>query len=167
MTDAGVRAFLALGGNLGDRIAALHQAARRISELPGTRIVAHSRIYETPPWGKTDQAPFANAVLAIHTTLSPEALLDAGLAIEAAMGRERRERWGPRLIDIDLLALGSERRATARLTLPHPAMAERAFVLVPLLDVAPDFTIDGKAARDHLARLDRSGIRPIADFTAT
>jgi 2-amino-4-hydroxy-6-hydroxymethyldihydropteridine diphosphokinase len=164
MRTPAATAYLALGGNLGDRIAALREAARRIGKLPGTEVIACSRIYETPPWGKTDQAPFANAVLAVRTGLSPEHLLDSALAIEAAMGRERRERWGPRLIDIDVLAHGKARIASPKLTLPHPAMAERAFVLVPLLEIAPDFRLGRTSAATLLAKLDRAGIVPIADF---
>jgi 2-amino-4-hydroxy-6-hydroxymethyldihydropteridine diphosphokinase len=155
---SGALAHLALGANLGDRVSALREAARRIGMLPGTRIVARSRVYETPPWGKLDQAPFANAAIAVQTSLAPEALLEACLGIEAAMGRERRERWGPRLIDIDVLTHGATQMKSASLTLPHPAMAERAFVLVPLLDVAPNFLIGPEKAAAVLDRLDRDGI---------
>ncbi len=155
---SGVLAHLALGANLGDRVSALREAARRIEMLPGTRVVARSRIYETPPWGKLDQAPFANAAIAVQTSLGPEALLEACLGIEAAMGRERRERWGPRLIDIDVLTHGATKMKSASLTLPHPAMAERAFVLVPLLDVAPDFLVGSEKAAAVLDRLDRDGV---------
>jgi 2-amino-4-hydroxy-6-hydroxymethyldihydropteridine diphosphokinase len=158
---SGVLSHLALGANLGDRVGALREAARRIEKLPQTRILARSRIYETPPWGKTDQDPFANAAITVRTGLGPEALLEACLGIETAMGRQRRERWGPRLIDIDVLTHGDIRMTSDRLTLPHPAMAERAFVLVPLLDVAPDFRIGSEQATDVLLRLDRAGIVPI------
>lgn len=149
---------IALGANLGDRVKALREAARRIAALPGTSLVARSAIYETPPWGKTDQAAFANAVIAIRTGIEPEALLEECLAIEAAMGRVRRERWGPRLIDIDLLTHGEISMKTDRLTLPHPAMAERAFVLVPLLEIAPEFRIGAERARSILDRIDQAGI---------
>lgn len=158
------RAHLALGSNLGDKADHLRRAAAAIAALPGTRIAARSRIYRTPPWGKTDQDWFANAVLAVETSLTPEALLDLCLAIEARLGRERRERWGPRVIDIDLLTHGTATRATSRLTLPHPAMTERAFVLVPLLDVAPGLRIRDRSIADWLAGLDRTGIVPMADF---
>lgn len=154
----GARCFIGLGANLGDRIAALRAAVNRIAALPDTQIVARSAIYETPPWGKTDQAAFANAVIAIETGLAPQPLLDACLTIEKSMGRVRRERWGPRLIDIDLLTHGQSEIRTDRLTLPHPAIAERAFVLVPLLEIAPDFTLNGQNGQTRLAALDRSGI---------
>lgn len=153
---------LALGANLGDRVEALREATRRIEALPGTTVLARSVIYETPPWGKIDQAAFANAAITVKTSLGPEALLEACLNIEASMGRERRERWGPRLIDIDLLAHGKTRMKSDRLTLPHPAMAERAFVLVPLVEIAPEFRIGRKKAKTALARLDCAGIAPIA-----
>lgn len=153
---------LALGANLGDRVDALREAARRIEALPGTTIVARSAVYETPPWGKIDQAAFANAAITVKTSLGPAALLDACLGIETSMGRVRRERWGPRLIDIDLLTHGKTRMKSECLTLPHPAMAERAFVLVPLLEIAPDFRIGREKAKTALARLDRAGIVPIA-----
>ncbi len=103
--------------------------------------------YETPPWGKTDQPAFANAALTVRTSLSPRALLETGLEIERAMGRVRLERWGPRRIDIDVLTYGDEHIAEPHLTIPHPAIAERAFVLVPLLEIAPDFVLDGKKGR--------------------
>jgi 2-amino-4-hydroxy-6-hydroxymethyldihydropteridine diphosphokinase len=157
-----VTAHLALGANLGDRIANLREAASRIAQLPGTRITARSAIYETPPWGKTDQQRFLNAVLSVETQHAPEALLNDCLAIEQEMGRVRRERWGPRAIDIDLLTHGTTQMRGARLTLPHPALAERAFVLVPLLEIAPAFCLHGESGQALLARLDRTGITPIA-----
>ncbi len=136
-----------MGANLADRFEALREATRRIAAVPGITLLARSRIYETPPWGKTDQPAFANAALSIRTSLSPRALLETCLEIERAMGRVRLERWGPRRIDIDVLTYGEERIAEPHLTIPHPAMAERAFVLVPLLEIAPDFVLDGTRAR--------------------
>ncbi|MGL5446047.1 MAG: 2-amino-4-hydroxy-6-hydroxymethyldihydropteridine diphosphokinase [Rhabdaerophilum sp.] len=156
--------YLALGANLGDRVEALREATRRIGALPETIVVARSAIYETPPWGKTDQAAFLNAAITVRTALKPEALLDACLGIEIAMGRVRRERWGPRLIDIDLLTHGKTRMKSERLTLPHPAMAQRAFVLVPLLEIAPDFRIGREKAKTVLTRLDRTGIVPVGQL---
>ena len=158
-------AYLGLGGNLGDKVDALRRARNALLRLPDTHEAARSAIYRTPPWGVTEQDWFANAVLAVETGLEPEALLDSALAIEAAMGRERRERWGPRVIDIDLLFVGQERRVGPRLILPHPAIAERAFVLVPLMEIAPPgFALDGKTLGEHLARLERRGIEPYARF---
>lgn len=158
---ASTLAYLALGSNIGDKAGHLRQAVARIAALPETRVIARSSIYRTPPWGKLDQDWFANAVIAVETGLEPAPLLEACLAIEAAMGRERRERWGPRVIDIDLLIHGTARLESAKLTLPHPAMTERAFVLVPLAEIAPDLAIRGRPVAEILAGLDRAGIEPM------
>lgn len=164
MSQARILAHLALGANLADRFEALREATRRIAAEPEISLLARSRIYETPPWGKTDQPAFANAALTLRTSLAPRALLETCLEIERAMGRVRLERWGPRRIDIDVLTYGDEHIAEPHLTIPHPAIADRAFVLVPLLEIAPDFTLDGKTGADLLARLDRSGIKPAGDL---
>jgi 2-amino-4-hydroxy-6-hydroxymethyldihydropteridine diphosphokinase len=164
VSQARILAHLALGANLADRIEALREATRRIAAEPEISLLARSRIYETPPWGKTDQPAFANAVLTLRTSLAPRALLETCLEIERAMGRVRLERWGPRRIDIDVLTYGDEHIAEPHLTIPHPAIADRAFVLVPLLEIAPDFTLDGRTGADLLARLDRSGIKPAGDL---
>lgn len=156
------RAFLALGSNIGDKAANLRAARDAIAALPGTAVIAASAVYRTPPWGKTDQDWFANAVIAVETTLAPLALLEACLAIEIDLGRVRRERWGPRVIDIDLLMHGETRLATERLTLPHPAMPERAFVLIPLREIAPDRVIAGRPIGEIIAGLDSAGIEPMA-----
>ena len=161
---ASARAFLALGSNMGDKLGHLDAALRAIAALPGTNLRRASHIYRTPPWGKTDQDWFANAVVEIETTLAPEALLDAVLAIEIEQGRVRRERWGPRIIDIDILSYGEIRLALPRLTLPHPAMSERAFVLMPLREIAPDYRIGSQTIAERLAELDTQGIEPMAAF---
>ena len=163
---SGVTACLALGSNLGDKVGHLRQAAAAIAQLPQTRILAQSSIYRTPPWGKTDQDWFANAALSVETALSPHALLEAVLEIERRLGRIRRERWGPRIIDIDVLTHGDAVLATDTLTLPHPAMTERAFVLVPLNEIAPDLVIRGKTVRHWLAALDATGITPMVPLAA-
>lgn len=155
------RAFLALGSNIGDKAANLRAAAKAIAALPGTTVIATSSVYRTPPWGKTDQDWFANAAIAVETTLAPLALLEACLAIEIELGRVRRERWGPRVIDIDVLLHGDARLTSERLTLPHPAMAERAFVLIPLREIAPDLAIAGRAIGEVIAGLDSTGIEPM------
>lgn len=155
------RAFLALGSNIGDKAENLRAAAKAIATLPGTTVIATSSVYRTPPWGKTDQDWFANAALAVETVLEPLALLEACLAIEIRLGRVRRERWGPRVIDIDVLLHGETRLTSGRLTLPHPAMAERAFVLIPLREIAPDLVIAGRAIGEVIAGLDSTGIEPM------
>jgi 2-amino-4-hydroxy-6-hydroxymethyldihydropteridine diphosphokinase len=158
----GTVAHLALGSNIGDKIGHLRRAVDAISTLPRTRLVAQSSIYRTPPWGKTDQDWFANAAVTVETGLSPQDLLVAVLDIEKQLGRVRRERWGPRVIDIDVLMHGETVLKTETLTLPHPAMTARAFVLVPLNEIAPDAMIRGKSVTAWLAGLDAKGVDPIA-----
>lgn len=157
-----VQASIALGSNMGDKIMRLREAKALIAALPQTRILAGSNIYRTPPWGMVEQDWFANAVIKVETSLSPHALLDACLGIEKQMGRKRMERWGPRIIDLDVLSYGDARLCDERLTLPHPAMAERAFVLIPLRDVAPDMLIDGQELEALIAKQDSHGIEAIA-----
>ena len=132
------RIFLGLGTNLGEREANLREAVRRLAALPGTRVVGLSSLHETAPWGVEDQPPFLNAVAELRTELEPEALLTAVKEIERAMGREPTFRWGPRLIDLDLLLYGERRLRTERLTLPHPHLRERPFVTEPLGEIAPE-----------------------------
>ncbi len=131
------RAWLSLGANLGDAPANLAEAVRRIGEADGVAVVAQSGMITTKPWGKTDQPDFLNLALEINTALEPLPLLDALQAIEAVMGRERLEHWGPRLIDIDIVAYERLEMDTARLTLPHRYAHERDFVLDPLRAIAP------------------------------
>lgn len=130
------RVFIGLGGNVGDVAEAMRRALARIDELPETRVKAVSSLWQTPPWGKTDQPDFLNAVAEIATVLSPRALLDHCLAIERAMKRERQERWGPRTLDIDIVAFGDRVIAEDGLAIPHPRAGERAFVLVPMAEIA-------------------------------
>jgi len=155
-----VSAYIALGSNLGDRRAHLEAALIALAKLPGTRLLATSLIYETAPLGPAGQQDYLNAVAHLSTTLAPLALLDALLVIEQSRGRLRRERWGARTLDLDLLLHGAATLQDARLTLPHPAMLDRAFVLVPLHDLAPDLILADRTIEQHLARLDRSGVRP-------
>lgn len=131
-------AVLALGANIGDPAAQLETAVQRIAAHPRIALQARSGIRITAPWGKTDQNDFHNMALLVKTDLPPLALLDAVLAIERAMGRERLEKWGPRLIDIDLIAYGRETIALDRLTVPHPFAHERDFVLDPVREIAPE-----------------------------
>ncbi|MBI3912063.1 MAG: 2-amino-4-hydroxy-6-hydroxymethyldihydropteridine diphosphokinase [Armatimonadetes bacterium] len=133
-----MRAFLGLGSNLGDRAAHLDEAVRRLDALPGVRIVRRSRAVASEPWGVRAQPEFLNTVLEINTTLDPEALLREAKRIEAAMGRQPTYRWGPRLIDIDLLAYDDVRMATPELTLPHPRLLERPFAWQLLGELAPE-----------------------------
>ena len=148
------RVYLSLGSNLGDREGYLRAAVARLAALPETRLTAESAIIETPPWGKTDQPAFLNMAVALDTALTPEALHAATRRIEAEMGRERRERWGPRTLDIDLLMYDGETRDTPTLQLPHPALTARRFVLEPLAQIAPDLVVAGKTVREWLATVE-------------
>lgn len=157
------RVTLSLGANLADKREAIQDAVDRIGALPETQIVARSKDYRTPPWGKTDQDWFINAALVIETGLPPQALMEACLGIEEAMGRKRGELWGPRRIDIDMITYDNERLVSDHLTLPHRYALDRAFVLVPLAEIAPDLSIDGILVRAALYRLDASGIEALED----
>lgn len=138
-----VRAYVALGSNLGDPQATVQAALQALKALPGSTLVAASSLYRTAPVGLKNQPDFINAVAALDTQLSAEDLLGALFAIEERFGRKREFHHAPRTLDLDLLLHGSETRSTARLTLPHPRMHERAFVLLPLVEIAPEATIPG------------------------
>ncbi len=157
------RAYVALGGNLGDRRAHLSAGYAALAALPRTRLVGRSGLYETAPLGPPGQQDYLNAVAALDTALAPLELLDALLAIERDCGRVRRERWGPRTLDLDLLLHGDAVLHEPRLVLPHPAMLGRAFVLAPLRDLAPGLMLSGRSVSDHLACLDQAGIRRVAE----
>lgn len=129
-------AYLLLGSNLGDRAAQLRAARARLAREAGD-IVAESAIYETAAWGREDQPAYLNQVLALRTRLPPEALLVACQAAEQAAGRQRLEHWGSRTLDVDILLFGAEIMASPTLTVPHPHLSERRFVLVPLAEIAP------------------------------
>lgn len=152
-------AFIALGSNLGDARAQVLHAFDALAGLPGTQLLSRSPLYLTPPWGVLDQPPFVNAVARVDTTLTPHALLDALLGIERAAGRVRDgERWGPRTLDLDVLHMGAMVLSDERLSLPHPRIHERAFVLLPLHDLAPDLDLPGQGrVMDLLAALDVAG----------
>lgn len=131
-------AYLGLGSNLGDREANLNEAVRRLSEMPGVRLLRVSKYIRSAPWGVTDQPEFLNGAAAVETTLAPEALLRAVKTIEREMGRVPAPRYGPRLIDIDLLLYDRLTLRTPDLTLPHPEILNRPFVREPLQEIAPD-----------------------------
>ena len=153
-------AFIALGGNVGDVRATFDSAIAILCDGPEVRLTARSSDYRTPPWGVTDQPPFINAVIAVATTLAPHALLTRAQACERALGRDRahEQHWGPRTIDLDILAYDDLVLNDATLTLPHPHLFERAFVLVPLAEIAPDRVIAGIRISDALKRVDIAGI---------
>jgi 2-amino-4-hydroxy-6-hydroxymethyldihydropteridine diphosphokinase len=145
------RAFIGLGGNLGNVRQTLGAAIDRLAGHPGVALVGRSRLYRTPPWGPVAQPDFLNAVIAVDTTLDPHALLDVLLDTERAFGRVRDgERWGPRTLDLDLLVHGDAVIHDERLDLPHPRIAERAFVLLPLADLDPGYVIRGRGTVANL-----------------
>lgn len=134
-------AYVSLGSNMGDRLANLRAARDRLGSTNGLEVLRASAVYETAPWGVEDQPAFLNAVVEVSTVLVPRGLLLACLGIEDAMGRTRAGRWGPRLIDLDVLLYGDEMVCSDELTIPHPLLEERAFVLAPLADLIPDRTL--------------------------
>lgn len=155
MTALAYRAWLGLGGNIDDPVIAMAKALRALDARADTRIAAVSPVYRTPPWGKTDQPWFHNACAEVETALAPLQLIAACLDIEQSLKRVRQERWGPRIIDIDILAMehmGGEEiiLSTSQLELPHPRMHERAFVLVPLSDIAPALRVNDRSVQDWL-----------------
>ncbi len=161
---ASARALVGLGSNVGDRRASLAHAVSLLRGAPSVRVVALSALYETPPWGYTAQAPFLNAVLSLDTALGPRQLLVALKSFEARIGRRRTFRWGPRVIDLDLLAYDDLTLDRPGLSLPHPAIPDRAFVLVPLADVDPGYrSPDGRAIPELLASLDLGAIRRVEE----
>ncbi len=159
-------AFVGLGGNVGDAAASLREALTALQGMPQIRLLRASRLYRTPAWGITAQADFVNAVAMIETTLAPSALLAQLLRIEHAAGRDRRadgsDRWGPRILDLDLLLYGDAIIDLPGLKVPHPHLHERAFVLVPLLEIAPLVRIPGRgAAADLLATMAAGDIQAL------
>lgn len=143
-------AAISLGSNLGDRAAYLAAALRAIDVRPECSLISVSSVYRTQPWGKTDQGEFLNLCAIIETRLAPLALLDVVKGIERTLGRTEGERWGPREIDIDLLVIADVTCESETLTLPHPRMAERLFVLAPLAEIAPELVVAGQRV-DELA----------------
>nr|WP_273032290.1 2-amino-4-hydroxy-6-hydroxymethyldihydropteridine diphosphokinase [Pseudaminobacter soli] len=158
ITQSGERVFLSLGGNIGDPATAMGDALRILDADSRTEVVAVSSLYRTPPWGKLDQPDFLNAAAELVTSHEPREFLELCLDAERRLKRERRERWGPRLIDIDILLFGDRNIAEPGLEVPHPRMRERAFVLVPLTEIAPDLQIQGVPVARLLDGVERAGI---------
>ncbi|MEP7383668.1 MAG: 2-amino-4-hydroxy-6-hydroxymethyldihydropteridine diphosphokinase [Gemmatimonadota bacterium] len=167
-TDAGgvdrhsSRAYLGLGGNVGDVRASIRHALAALESVE-VHVVARSADYRTPPWGKTDQPPFINACAIVCTTCTPPELLARCHEVEHRLGRVRHIRWGPRVIDIDLLVYEGQEIESEQLALPHPQMLQRSFVLVPLAEIAPSLIVGGTRIDDALAVLDCSGILRLDD----
>jgi dihydropteroate synthase len=159
--DGKASVVLALGGNVGDKVKNLRRAMRAIAGEPGIELTAVSRLYRTAPWGKTDQDWFVNACALARTNLKPEALLERVKRLEVELGRKPAERWGPRVIDIDLIAYDNITLETERLTLPHPELFNRGFVLVPLAEIAPDLVIGGDRVGEAAARFRAEQVWPL------
>jgi 2-amino-4-hydroxy-6-hydroxymethyldihydropteridine diphosphokinase len=153
-----VEAAIGLGSNVGDKKASLDRAIEALAATEGVRLVARSGYWRTEPWGYTEQDWFVNACVVVETALAPRALLDRCLAIEAMLGRKREIRWGPRLIDLDILYVDAMTLADADLAVPHPHLLERAFVLAPLAEIRPDAVVSGTTIAAALARLDTAGV---------
>jgi 2-amino-4-hydroxy-6-hydroxymethyldihydropteridine diphosphokinase len=154
-------AVLGLGSNVGDKPANIARALALLTERGDIRLVATSRLYRTAPWGVLDQDWFVNACASIATDLAPHELLARCLAVEAEMKRLRERRWGPRIIDIDVLVYRDVRLDQPELVLPHPRIAERAFVLVPLAEIAPEIVVAGHPLAHWLSRVDASDVVPL------
>jgi 2-amino-4-hydroxy-6-hydroxymethyldihydropteridine diphosphokinase len=159
---ATTEAFIALGANLENPVQQVRQAIAELGSIEHTRVLAVSSLYRTAPVGYADQPDFINAVAKLQSGLSPHEMLEALHAIENRHGRRRSVRNAPRTLDLDLLLYGARVSAEADLTLPHPRMHERAFVLMPLAEIAPDLTVPGRASvAQLLAQVDRSGVEKL------
>jgi 2-amino-4-hydroxy-6-hydroxymethyldihydropteridine diphosphokinase len=160
-------ALIALGGNVGDVRSTFQKAIANICGMAQAALRARSSDYATPPWGDEEQPPFINACIEIETALDPHALLFTLHKIESRFGRDRasERRWGPRPLDLDLIAYDDVSMQTPELTLPHPRAFERAFVLFPLAEIAPDRVIAGRSVTAALAQLSTQGIERLADLS--
>ncbi|WP_297322026.1 2-amino-4-hydroxy-6-hydroxymethyldihydropteridine diphosphokinase [uncultured Bartonella sp.] len=157
------RAWLGLGGNIGNVRLTLEKALRNLDQSPDVSVQHVSSFYQTSPWGKTDQNDFINLCCQISTNLLPEDLLEFCLKIEQKYGRVRTEKWGPRSLDIDLLVYESvDQYRSAKLTLPHPLMTRRAFVLRPLCEIAPDVVVNGRTVSDWNQHCSDHGVVVVA-----
>jgi 2-amino-4-hydroxy-6-hydroxymethyldihydropteridine diphosphokinase len=166
LRKAGTSALIALGGNVGDVRATFKMAIADICDMAQAALIARSSDYTTPPWGNEQQARFVNACIEIETARDPYALLSTLQSIEQRFGRDRSKetRWGPRTLDLDLIAYDDVSLQAGELTLPHPRLFERAFVLVPLAEIAPDRLIAGKSVRQALKELSLEGIERLPDM---
>jgi 2-amino-4-hydroxy-6-hydroxymethyldihydropteridine diphosphokinase len=159
-------ALIALGGNVGDVRTTFQKAIVNICGMTQAALLARSSDYATPPWGDEQQARFVNACIEIDTELDPHALLFTLHKIETKFGRDRtnERRWGPRKLDLDLIAYGDVSIQKPELTLPHPRLLERAFVLVPLVEIVPDRVVAGRSIASALAQLSTQGIERLPDL---
>lgn len=160
-------AWLALGGNVGDSRVILDRAVKVLCDGVTVSLLARSSDYRTPPWGFKYQPPFINLCIAVETSLGPRDLLAHAQAVELTLGRDRahEKRWGPRTADIDIIAFGNLTIDELGLTVPHPRLFERAFVLLPLAEIAPDLVIGGRSVREAAAAVDAAGIERLPPRT--
>jgi 2-amino-4-hydroxy-6-hydroxymethyldihydropteridine diphosphokinase len=168
LMDLWYPAYIGVGSNLENPHAQVLRAFAELAKLPSTRVILTSPVYLSSPFGPVKQPDFANAVAGVLTQLAPRALLAGLHSVEAAQGRpEQRERWGPRVIDLDVLVYGRERLDDPQLTLPHPGIVERNFVLYPLADIAPDLDIPGLGRVTELkGRVSAEGLKRLSDSQA-
>lgn len=152
------KVLIGLGGNIGDPLSSMRAALQALDKHPQNRVTKVSSIWRTPPWGVTEQPDFLNACAAISTTLEPRAFLELCLSIEQDLKRVRDTRWGPRSIDIDILFFGNREIDEPGLIVPHPRLADRAFVLVPLAEIAPKTQQNGKSVAELAAMSDQTGM---------
>ncbi len=156
------RVYLGLGSNQGDRATLLEDALARLEASSRVRVTKRSSLYETAPVGLTDQPRFLNLVVEVETVLEPARLLDLVLSVERGLGRVRAQRWGPRTVDIDILLFGAVQMQTPSLTIPHPEITRRRFVLEPLLEIAPDAALpDGRRLDAFLAAVRDQDVRKV------
>ncbi|MCF6322345.1 MAG: 2-amino-4-hydroxy-6-hydroxymethyldihydropteridine diphosphokinase [Rhizobiaceae bacterium] len=156
------RAWLGLGGNVGDVLANMRQVLEFLTDSGEVKIIRCSDVFETPPWGLEEQPVFLNCCVEISTPLEPEALLELCLVSEKLLKRKRGIKWGPRTIDVDVLLLEGGPFNSSKLKVPHPRILERAFVLVPLAQIAPNLELEGKSIARWRALCDDAGIKPVA-----
>jgi 2-amino-4-hydroxy-6-hydroxymethyldihydropteridine diphosphokinase len=157
-TNRDYDATLGLGSNVGDKAGNIARALELLEQSGDIKIVRRSSNYRSAPWGVTDQDWFVNACVAVTTPLSVDALLQCCLRIEDDLGRVRQQKWGPRLIDVDLLTYRGETISQPHLKVPHPYIEERNFVVVPLAEIAPAEVVRGKRVSELAAHIDRSGL---------
>ncbi len=158
------KAYLSIGSNLGGRAKNLEDAIALLKRAEGVSVERVSRIYETRPWGNLDQPPFLNIAAVVTASVEPIALLDACQSVENRLGRVRHEHWGARTMDIDILMADGYEMETERLKIPHPYMTERAFVLVPLVEIAPDLRVNGKNVAEWLKLLDKEETAGVEEY---
>lgn len=153
--------YIGIGTNIGDKMKNINDAIDAVKHLPNTEVVKMSAVYETAPWGYTDQDNFYNVCVQVETSLTPNGMLGACLGIEAALGRERTFKYAPRIIDIDILLYNDLKIETAELTVPHPRMSERSFVLIPLKDILPELKTGDIDFNAPFEKCDKTGVEKI------